>query len=182
MTSIFRPQAHNMPASCHQVETAAPHGASRGLHPTKGAAVTSGQTPIGMRYLRAFSYLLGLCGVIGCVAGIAIVYQAFADGGAAEVSLPLGSAVFGIAAIAAEGVTIAAGVLGVAASCNQRRAGALYTTALAGLVATALGLGLCYATGAGVPTSLVFNGLLMVICAVIANNLRKSPPQDGPTL
>ena len=75
MTSIFRPQAHNMPASCHQVETAAPHGASRGLRPTKGAAVTSGQTPIGMRYLRAFSYLLGLCGVIGCVAGIAIVYQ-----------------------------------------------------------------------------------------------------------
>jgi hypothetical protein len=120
-----------------------------------------------MRYLRAFSYLLGLCGVIGCVAGIAIVYQAFADGGAAEVSLPLGSAVFGIAAIAAEGVTIAAGVLGVAASCNQRRAGALYTTALAGLVATVLGLGLCYATGAGVPTSLVFNGLLMVICAVV---------------
>lgn len=144
--------------------------------------MTSGQTPIGTRYLRAFSYLLALCGVIGCVVGIAVVYQAFADGGAAEVSLPLGSAVFGIAAIAAEGVTVAAGVLGVAASRDQRRAGALYTIALAGIAATVLGLGLCYATGAGMPTSLIFNGLLMVICAVIANNLRKSPPQDGAIL
>ena len=51
---------------------------------------------------------------------------------------------------------------------------ALRSLALAGVVASVFGLGLCYATGGQLPTSLIFNLLLMAICVVIAGNLGKS--------
>ncbi len=131
-------------------------------------------------YLRMFSYLLIICGAFGFVTGDIVVYQAFVDGGAEEVALPLGAVAIGIAAAVTYGITIAAGILGLTA-CPERL-GALYTLALAGLVACVLGLGLCYATGAGMPTVLLFDGVLLVIGAVIAANLRKTPPQDGTSL
>lgn len=130
-------------------------------------------------YLRMFSYLLMLCGLFGLVIGGVVIYQAFVDGAPLEASLSLGSVALGIASAAACGITVAAGFLARTASRNVGRAASLYTLALAGIVATVLGLGLCYATGAGMPTTLLFNGLLMVICAVIAANLRKTPHQDG---
>lgn len=130
-------------------------------------------------YLRMFSYLLVICGLFGFVAGGVVIYQAFVDGAPQESSLSLGSVAIGLASAAAYGVTIAAGLWAHATSHEAARAGSLYTLSLAGIVATVLGLGLCYATGAGMPTTLLFNGLLMVICSVIAANLRKSPPRDG---
>ncbi len=80
----------------------------------------------------------------------------------------------GVAAAVANGITIAAGVLGRAASRNPGRSAALRSLALAGVVASVFGLGLCYATGGQLPTSLIFNLLLMAICVVIAGNLGKS--------
>lgn len=80
----------------------------------------------------------------------------------------------GVAAAVANGITIAAGVLGRAASRNPGRAAALRSLALAGVVASVFGLGLRYATGGQLPTSLIFNLLLMTICVVIAGNLGKS--------
>ena len=133
-------------------------------------------------YLRMFSYLLIICGAFGFVTGDIVVYQAFVDGGAEEGALPLGAVAIGIAAAVTYGITIAAGILGLTACRRPERLGALYTLALAGLVACVLGLGLCYATGAGMPTVLLFDGVLLVIGAVIAANLRKTPPQDGTSL
>ena len=106
-------------------------------------------------YLRMFSYLLMICGLFGLAVGGVVIYGALADG-------------------AANGITIAAGVLGRAASRNPGRAAALRSLALAGVVASVFGLGLCYATGGQLPTSLIFNLLLMAICVVIAGNLGKS--------
>ena len=50
----------------------------------------------------------------------------------------------------------------------------LFGLAVGGVVASVFGLGLCYATGGQLPTSLIFNLLLMAICVVIAGNLGKS--------
>lgn len=129
-------------------------------------------------YLRMFSYLLMICGAFGIATAVVVGYRAVADCGADGSGLSLGSTAFGLASLAANGVTVAAGILGHAASRNPKHLPALYTLALAGVAATALGLGLCYAAGGSTPTSLLFNGLIMVICAVVASNLRKSPPQD----
>ena len=117
-------------------------------------------------YLRMFSYLLMICGLFGLAVGGVVIYGALADGAAAATGLPLSALVLGI--------TIAAGVLGRAASRNPGRAAALRSLALAGVVASVFGLGLCYATGGQLPTSLIFNLLLMAICVVIAGNLGKS--------
>lgn len=114
-----------------------------------------------------FSYLLMICGLFGLAVGGVVIYGAFADGASAAVGLPLSALVLGVAAAVANGITIAAGVLG--------RAAALRSLALAGVVASVFGLGLCYATGGQLPTSLIFNLLLMAICVVIAGNLGKSP-------
>lgn len=125
-------------------------------------------------YLRMFSYLLMICGLFGlAVVGGVVIYGAFADGASAT-GLPLSALVLGVAAAVANGITIAAGVLGRAASRNPGRAAALRSLALAGVVASVFGLGLCYATGGQLPTSLIFNLLLMAICVVIAGNLGKS--------
>ena len=121
-------------------------------------------------YLRMFSYLLMICGLFGLAVGGVVIYGAFADGASAT-GLPLSALVLGVAAAVANGITIAAGVLGRAASRNPGRAAGL---ALAGVVASVFGLGLCYATGGQLPTSLIFNLLLMAICVVIAGNLGKS--------
>lgn len=102
-------------------------------------------------YLRMFSYLLLLCGLFGVAVGAVVVAIAFADGAPTEASVSLSALVLGLSAIAANGVTLACGI-----------------------VASVMALGLCYATGAGLPTSLIFNLLLMVIVFVIANNLVKS--------
>lgn len=115
-----------------------------------------------------FSYLLMICGLFGLAVGGVVIYGAFATG------LPLSALVLGVAAAVANGITIAAGVLGRAASRNPGRAAALRSLALAGVVASVFGLGLCYATGGQLPTSLIFNLLLMAICVVIAGNLGKS--------
>ena len=117
-------------------------------------------------YLRMFSYLLMICGLFGLAVGGVVIYGALADGAAAATGLPLSVLVLGVAAAVANGITIAAGVLG--------RAAALRSLALAGVVASVFGLGLCYATGGQLPTSLIFNLLLMAICVVIAGNLGKS--------
>ena len=123
-------------------------------------------------YLRMFSYLLILCGLFGLATGAVVLYQAVADGGVDEIVLSLGSVALGLSLMAANAITLAAGLLGRATSRNPRRAPSLFTVALAGIAATLLGLGLCSATGAGMPTSLLFNGLIMIIGAVIAHNLR----------
>ena len=128
-----------------------------------------------------FSYLLMICGLFGLAVGGVVIYGAFADGASAT-GLPLSALVLGVAAAVANGITIAAGVLGRAASRNPGRAAsrnpgraaALRSLALAGVVASVFGLGLCYATGGQLPTSLIFNLLLMTICVVIAGNLGKS--------
>ena len=133
-------------------------------------------------YLRMFSYLLMICGLFGLAVGGVVIYGALADGAAAATGLPLSALVLGVAAAVANGITIAAGVLGRiaagvlgrAASRNPGRAAALRSLALAGVVASVFGLGLCYATGGQLPTSLIFNLLLMAICVVIAGNLGKS--------
>lgn len=119
-------------------------------------------------YLRMFSYLLMICGLFGLAVGGVVIYGALADG------LPLSALVLGVAAAVANGITIAAGVLGRAASRNPGRSAALRSLALAGVVASVFGLGLCYATGGQLPTSLIFNLLLMAICVVIAGKLGKS--------
>ena len=132
-------------------------------------------------YLRMFSYLLMICGLFGLAVGGVVIYGALADGAAAATGLPLSALVLGVAAAVANGITIAAGVLGRAASRNPGRAAsrnpgraaALRSLALAGVVASVFGLGLCYATGGQLPTSLIFNLLLMAICVVIAGNLGK---------
>ena len=121
-------------------------------------------------YLRMFSYLLMICGLFGLAVGGVVIYGALADGAAAATGLPLSALVLGVAAAVANGITIAAGVLGR----NPGRASALRSLALAGVVASVFGLGLCYATGGQLPTSLIFNLLLMAICVVIAGNLGKS--------
>ncbi len=128
-----------------------------------------------------FSYLLMICGLFGLAVGGVVIYGAFADGAATTTGLPLSAlvlgvtaAVLGVTAAVANGITIAAGVLGRAASRNPGRAAALRSLALAGVVASVFGLGLCYATGGQLPTSLIFNLLLMAICVVIAGNLGKS--------
>lgn len=136
--------------------------------------MTDEQRDNGTWYLRAFSSLLIICGLFGVATGAVVMYQAFAESAPAEIALPLGALTLGMAEAAANGITLAAGIVGHIACRDGRRMGTLYTLALAGIVATVMGLGLCYATGAGMPTSLLFNGLLVVICAVIANNLRKS--------
>lgn len=125
-------------------------------------------------YLRMSSYLLMICGLFGLAVGGVVIYGALADGAAAATGLPLSALVLGVAAAVANGITIAAGVLGRAASRNPGRAAALRSLALAGVVASVFGLGLCYATGGQLPTSLIFNLLLMAICVVIAGNLGKS--------
>lgn len=125
-------------------------------------------------YLRMFSYLLMICGLFGLAVGGVVIYGALADGAAAATGLPLSALVLGVAAAVANGITIAAGVLGRAASRNPGRSAALRGLALAGVVASVFGLGLCYATGGQLPTSLIFNLLLMAICVVIAGNLGKS--------
>ena len=125
-------------------------------------------------YLRMFSYLLMICGLIALAVGREVIYGTFADGPATTTGLPLSALVLGVTAAVANGITIAAGVLGRAASRNPGRAAALRSLALAGVVASVFGLGLCYATGGQLPTSLIFNLLLMAICVVIAGNLGKS--------
>lgn len=130
----------------------------------------------GTWYLRMFSYLLVICGAFGLATGGAVIYRAFADGGAPETSLSLGAVALGLSSVIAYGITVAAGITGRRADRQPSRFASLYTVALAGIAATVIGLGLCYATGVGMPTALLFNGLLMVICAVIAANLRKTAP------
>lgn len=124
-------------------------------------------------YLRMFSYLLMLCGLFGCITGAIVIYQALAESAQGTSSLSLGPLVLGAAALAANGITAGAGVLGRISSRKPERLQALSTIAIAGIVATVLGLGLCYAVSDSLPTSLIFNLLLMSICVVIASNLRK---------
>lgn len=135
--------------------------------------MTTEQTDSATWYLRMFSYLLMLCGVFGCITGIVVIYQAFAESAPTEATLSLAMLALGVAAVATSGITLAAGIVGRIASRNPRRLSSLYTVAMAGIVGTVVGLGLCYATGDDLPTSLVFNLFLMGICLVVTNNLRK---------
>ena len=124
-------------------------------------------------YLRAFAFLLVIWGVIDCVSGGAIVYQAIAESLAAGATLSLASSVLGVVVVAVSGLTAATGVMGLIASRTPARLGSLHTLALAGVVATGLGLGLCSAVGNELPTSLLFNGVLLIICLVVAANAQK---------
>lgn len=122
-------------------------------------------------YVRAFSYLLLLWGIVGLLSGAAILYASLTECFAAGASLSLSSTSLGLIEAALSGLTLAVGIVGLQASRHPQKAGSLRTLALAGVVSTVLGLGLCNAVGNDVPTSLLFNGLLMVICLVIAGNL-----------
>ena len=135
--------------------------------------MTTEQTDSATWYLRMFSYLLMLCGVFGCITGIVVIYQAFAESAPTEATLSLAMLALGVAAVATSGITLAAGIVGRIASRNPRRLSSLYTVAMAGIVGTVVGLGLCYATGDDLPTSLILNLFLMGICLVVTNNLRK---------
>ena len=135
--------------------------------------MTTEQTDSATWYLRMFSYLLMLCGVFGCITGIVVIYQAFAESAPTEATLSLAMLALGVAAVATSGITLAAAIVGRIASRNPRRLSSLYTVAMAGIVGTVVGLGLCYATGDDLPTSLIFNLFLMGICLVVTNNLRK---------
>ncbi|MVX61498.1 hypothetical protein GKZ27_08530 [Enterorhabdus mucosicola] len=135
--------------------------------------MTTEQTDSATWYLRMFSYLLMLCGIFGCITGIVVIYQAFAESAPTEATLSLAMLALGVAAVATSGITLAAGIVGRIASRNPRRLSSLYTVAMAGIVGTVVGLGLCYATGDDLPTSLIFNLFLMGICLVVTNNLRK---------
>lgn len=135
--------------------------------------MTTEQTDSATWYLRMFSYLLMLCGMFGCITGIVVIYQAFAESAPTEATLSLAMLALGVAAVATSGITLAAGIVGRIASRNPRRLSSLYTVAMAGIVGTVVGLGLCYATGDDLPTSLIFNLFLMGICLVVTNNLRK---------
>ena len=135
--------------------------------------MTTEQTDSATWYLRMFSYLLMLCGIFGCITGIVVIYQAFAESAPTEATLSLAMLALGVAAVVANGITLAAGIVGRIASRNPRRLQSLYTVAMAGIVGTVVGLGLCYATGDDLPTSLIFNLFLMGICLVVTNNLRK---------
>lgn len=137
--------------------------------------MTAKQTDTATWYLRMFSYLLMLCGAFGCITGAVVIYQALADSAPSETSLSLAMMALGLAAIVSNGITVAAGIVGRIASRNPARLQSLYTVAVAGVVATIVGLGLCYATGGDLPTSLIFNLLLMGICIVVTNSLRKNP-------
>lgn len=137
--------------------------------------MTTQQTDTATWYLRMFSYLLMLCGAFGCATGAVVIYQAVADSAPTEISLSLAMVALGLAAIAANGVTLAAGIVGRIASRKPERLQSLYTVAVAGVVATIVGLGLCYATSGDLPTSLIFNLLLMGICIVVTNSLRRNP-------
>ena len=100
-------------------------------------------------YLRMFSYLLMICGLFGLAVGGVAIYGAFADGAATTTGLPLSALVLGVTAAVANGITIAAGVLGRAASRNPGRAAALRSLALAGVVASVFGLAvLCHGRSA----------------------------------
>lgn len=125
-------------------------------------------------YLRMFSYLLVIFGLLGIATAAVVTYQALADCGTDGAALPLGALALGLSSFVTGGITVGAGILGRAASRYGARMASLYTVALAGVVATVIGLGLCHAAGGTMPTSLLFNGLIMVICAVIAHNLRKA--------
>ena len=135
--------------------------------------MTTEQTDSATWYLRMFSYLLMLCGIFGCITGIVVIYQAFAESAPTEATLSLAMLALGVAAVVANGITLAAGIVGRIASRNPHRLSSLYTVAMAGIVGTVVGLGLCYATGDEQPTSLIFNLFLMGICLVVTNNLRK---------
>lgn len=135
--------------------------------------MTTEQTDSATWYLRMFSYLLMLCGIFGCITGIVVIYQAFAESAPTEATLSLAMLALGVAAVVANGITLAAGIVGRIASRNPRRLQSLYTVAMAGIVGTVVGLCLCYATGDDLPTSLIFNLFLMGICLVVTNNLRK---------
>ncbi|MDE8703483.1 hypothetical protein PZH32_11000 [Adlercreutzia equolifaciens] len=122
-------------------------------------------------YVRAFSYLLLLWGIVGLLSGAAILYAALTECFAAGASLSLSATVLGVVEAALSGLTLAVGIMGLRASRQPQHAGSLRTLAVAGIVSTVLGLGLCNAVGNDLPTSLLFNGVLMVICLVVAGNL-----------
>ena len=125
------------------------------------------------KYLRLFSYLLMICGIFGVAVGGAVIYAAFNDmGNPASFSVP--SLVLGLSALVVNGLTVAAGIVGRIASRNPGRLGQLRTVALAGIVAGVLALGLCYVTGAGLPTSLIFSLVLMAVCLAVEGNLAKT--------
>ena len=105
--------------------------------------MTTEQTDSATWYLRMFSYLLMLCGVFGCITGIVVIYQAFAESAPTEATLSLAMLALGVAAVATSGITLAAGIVGRIASRNPRRFSTLYTVAMAGIVGTEVGLGLC---------------------------------------
>lgn len=145
--------------------------------PLEGEAVNAQRKDSVSWYVRAFSLLLLIWGAVGLVSGIAILYAAFADSAAAGAPLSLSAALLGLVEAVVTGLTIAVGIVGLRASRHPRYAASLRTLAVAGIVSTVLGLGLCNAVGNDLPTSLLFNGLLMVICLVIAGNLaRQSDP------
>lgn len=124
-------------------------------------------------YLRMFSYLLMICGLFGLAVGGVVIYGAFADGrppqrapafrprarryrgrGQRHYHCGGSSRTRGLAQSGARG------------GPSQPRFGRC------GRLGVRVGAVLCH--GGQLPTSLIFNLLLMAICVVIAGNLGKS--------
>lgn len=123
-------------------------------------------------YLRMFSYLLILCGAAVGIAGVAVAYQTVAE--SATAGLALEALVLGLAIAIVGGITLAVGIMGHAASRDAAQLGSLHTFALVDIVASIIGLGLCYAASGDLPIPLVFNLLLVGVCIVIANSVQKA--------
>lgn len=130
-------------------------------------------------YLRAFSYLLIIWGIIDCLSGAAVLYEALATSFVNSAALSLTDVVLGLATVIVSALTTATGFMGLTASRNPARLESLNTVAVAGTVATVLGLGLCSAVGNDLPTSLLFNGMLLIICLVVTTNLRRHGSGHG---
>ena len=167
MTLIFKAQAHNIPASPRPERGPCPQ-------PRKGEGVEDAPQTSVLKYLRMFSYLLILCGAVGIAVGVAVAYSAVATTALSPADAPLGALMLAVAALVSNGLAVAVGILGRMASARRERLASFRTLALVDIVATVIGLGLCYVTGAGLPTSLIFNLLLMAMSVAIANNLRKT--------
>ena len=122
-----------------------------------------------------FSYLLMICGLFGLAVGGVVIYGAFADGASAT-GLPLSALVLGVAAAVANGITIAVGVRRARGLAQPGARGGLRSLALAGVIASVFGLGLCYATGGQLPDRRSSSNLLLMAL----RRHRRQPGEIGP--
>ena len=118
--------------------------------------------------------MLMICGLFGLAVGGVVIYGAFADGRPPQRGSRFPPSCSALPRPWPTALPLRREFSDARPRAIRGRAAALRSLALAGVVASVFGLGLCYATGGQLPTSLIFNLLLMAICVVIAGNLGKS--------